>query len=65
MAPLLRRTWSPCGQTPVFRQRSAAHQKVSAIAALCLSPTGERFHFFFRLHPQANITAALVLDFLR
>lgn len=65
MAPFLRRTWSMAGQTPIFRQRTATHQKVSASAALCVSPRGDRLRLFFRLHPQANITAVLVRDFLR
>ncbi len=33
MAPLVRRSWSVRGQTPVLRQRGRCHQKVSAIAA--------------------------------
>jgi hypothetical protein len=32
MAPLVRRTWSPQGQTPVLPHRTRAHQKVSVIA---------------------------------
>lgn len=64
MAPWLRRTWSPRGQTPLLPQRTRSHQKVSAIAALCVSPWRDRVHLLFRLHPNANIRAALVVDFL-
>jgi len=65
MAPWLRRTWSLRGQPPVLLQRTRSHQKVSAVAALCVSPYREQVHLLFRLHPQANIHAALVVDFLR
>jgi transposase len=64
MAPWRRRTWSPKGQPPVLTQRTRSHQKVSAVAALCVSPYRDRVHLFFRLHPDANIQAALVVDFL-
>lgn len=65
MAPLVRRSWSPCGQTPVLRQRTRAHRKVSVIAALCVSPARDWVHLYFRLHPDANINAPLIVAFLR
>lgn len=65
MAPLVRRSWSPCGETPVFRQRTRAHQKVSMIAALCVPPTRDAVQLYFRLHPNANINAEAVIGFLR
>lgn len=65
MAPLVRRSWHPCGQTPVLHQRSRAHRKVSVIAALCITPARDRVHLYFRLHPDANINAALIVAFLR
>ena len=65
MAPLVRRTWSPQGQTPIFYQRTSSHKKVSVIAALCVAPGRAKLHFYFRLHPDANINAELVRDFLR
>ncbi len=64
MAPLVRRSWSVRGQTPVLRQRGRSHQKVSAIAAVCIPPTRDRLALYFRLHPQANINAQLAMDFL-
>lgn len=64
MAPLVRRSWSPRGQTPVLRQRGRSHQKVSAIAALCIPPTRDRIALYFRLHAQANINAERTLEFL-
>jgi len=65
MAPLTRRSWSPRGQTPVLYQRTRAHQKVSAIAALSISPHRHRLHLYFRLHPDVNINADLAIAFLR
>lgn len=65
MAPLVRRSWSPCGQTPVLHQRSRSHRKVSVIAALCVSPARDWVYLYFRLYPDANITAPLIVAFLR
>lgn len=64
MAPLTRRSWSPRGRTPVLYQRTRAHQKVSAIAALSISPHRHRRHLYFRLHSNVNINADLVIAFL-
>lgn len=65
MAPLVRRTWAPRGQTPVLYQRTRSHKKVSVIAALCVSPTKDHVQMFFRLHPNANIDATYAADFLK
>lgn len=65
MAPLVRRCWHPRGVTPVLEQRTRAHQKVSAIAAVCIPPTRDRVQLYFRLHPRANIDAVAVRAFLR
>ena len=64
MAPLVRRSWSLRGHTPVLRQRTRSHQKISALAALCISPRRARMSLYFRLHPDANVNTARVLDFL-
>ena len=64
MAPLVRRTWSPCGQTPILMQRTRHHQKVSMIAALLISPRRRRVRLCFRLHPSANVDAGKVRAFL-
>lgn len=64
MAPLVRRSWSLRGHTPVLRQRTRSHQKVSAIAALCISATRDRVTLYFRLLPDANANAECVMNFL-
>ena len=65
MAPLVRRTWSPCGQTPILHQRGRSLQKVSAIAALCVSPDRDRVRMYFRLYPDANIHGEEVIAFVQ
>jgi len=65
MAPLLRRTWSLRGQTPVVRHRTRHHQKISMMAVVCVAPRRERVRLFFRLHPDTNIHAGEVIAFLR
>jgi transposase len=64
MAPLVRRTWSVRGQTPLLRQRGRSHQKVSAIAAICIAPSRDKLSLYFRLHADANINAERAMDFL-
>lgn len=64
MAPLVRRSWSVRGHTPVLRQRGRCYQKVSAIAALCIAPTRDRIALYFRLHQDTNINAERAMNFL-
>jgi hypothetical protein len=65
MAPVVRRTWSPCGKTPWLYQKTRSHKKVSVIAALCIPPCRSYLRLFFRLHPDININAHLVVSFLK
>ena len=48
MAPLVRRTWAPRGQTPDFVQSSGrgSREKVSVAAALWLSPNRDRLGLY-------------------
>ena len=65
LAPLVRRSWAPCGQTPVLHQRGRHHKKVSAIAALCVSPQRDQVRLYFRLHPGKDVDTPLAIEFLR
>lgn len=65
MAPLVRRTWAPRGKTPILKQRARAHQKISAIAALALSPAYKRTNLYFRLFPLTSIRSFQIREFLR
>lgn len=65
MGPLVRRSGQPRGQTPVLLQRGRHLEKVSAIAALSVSPRRDRVRLYFRLHSNAEIGARQVIGFLR
>ncbi|WP_263416383.1 IS630 family transposase [Terriglobus albidus] len=65
LAPLVRRSWAPCGQTPVLYQRGRHHKKVSAIAALCVSPERDEVRLYFRLYPGGDVDSTRVINFLR
>jgi len=65
MAPLVRRSWAPRGQTPVLVQRTRSHQKVSVIAALCISPLRDCLRLYFRLHAGRNIRTDEIVAFLK
>ena len=65
LAPLVRRSWAPCGQTPVLYQRGRHHKKVSAIAALCVSPGRDQVRLYFRLHPGQEVDATRAITFLK
>jgi len=65
MAPLVRRSWSRRGCTPVLMQRGRSRRKVSVIGALVISPKRRRVRGYFRLHPEANLDGPLVLSFVK
>ena len=65
MLPTVRRTWAPKGQTPVLHHRTRSHKKVSTIGALTISPGRRRLGLYLHWHPDRNITATEVVDFLR
>jgi transposase len=65
MAPLIRRTWAPRGQTPALVVSRRSHEKVSGIGALVVSPGRRRITPYLALHPKKNVRGPEVLDFLR
>jgi hypothetical protein len=65
LLPLVRRTWSRRGQTPVLRHRGGNLKKVSAIAALCVSPDRRKVRLYFQLLVDANFNSVAVLGFLK
>ncbi len=65
LGPLVRRSWSRRGETPVLHQRGRYHPKVSVIGALAVSPLGDRVRFFFRLYRDQAIESVEVVEFLR
>jgi transposase len=48
LAPLVRRTWAPRGQTPVITV-AEPHGRISVIGAMTISPTRRRFGFYYHL----------------
>lgn len=64
MAPNVRRTWAPRGQTPILRQVTRSFKKVSAIAAVTVAPRRQRVGLYFSLHTR-NFNAHRIIAFLR
>jgi hypothetical protein len=64
MAPLVRRTWAPRGQTPKLEQCGAHRQKVSVAAALWLSPRRDRLGLYFQTLPNGYFDNWTVTAFL-
>lgn len=65
MAPLLRRTWGQRGVTPTIAVRARAHEKVSGIGALAVSPRRRRVTLALALRAKDNIRGPQVQAFLR
>jgi len=64
-SPLVRRTLAPRGQTPVLKTWGGHHQRVSATAALTISPRRHRLSVYFRTYPKAFVDQQRAADFLR
>lgn len=63
LQPVCRRTWAPCGQTPVLRQWDR-RDRLSTISALTVAPHRRRFGLYWAQH-RHNIRTAEVLAFLQ
>jgi transposase len=64
MAPLVRRTWAPRGQTPKLVQKCGTREKVSVLGALCLSPGRDRLDLYFQTLVNGYFDNGTVADFL-
>jgi transposase len=64
MAPLVRRTWAPRGQTPVLRERRRHHRRVSTIGAVTISPLRRKLNWYLQFHADRSIRQAEVIAFL-
>lgn len=62
LQPVRRRTWAPTGKTPV-QNAWDRHDRLSAMAALTVSPQRRRLGYYFSLWPH-NITAEELVRFL-
>ena len=63
LQPVVRRTWSPRGQTPIHYSWDR-HDRLSVISGLSVSPVRRRVGLYFRCH-RHNIRHADVCDFFR
>lgn len=61
---MLRRSQAPRGHTPLCEQPGGHRDKVSAIAALSLSPVRQHLGLYFQTFPYAYVTAPAAADFL-
>ena len=64
MGPLLRRTWSPRGQTPSIGQQGAHRKKVSVAAAVWLSPRRDRLGLYYHTLPDGYFDNWYVTAFI-
>ncbi len=62
LEPVVRRTWSPKGQTPM-QYRWDRHDRLSVIMGITLSPVRQRLGLYFRIHCQ-NILYEHVIAFV-
>ena len=63
--PLVRRSWSKIGQTPVIAGDGGQRKKVSVIAGLSVSPVTQRLGLYFATEADGFFTADKVVPFLR
>ena len=64
MAPLLRRSQSPRGHTPLCEQPGGHRHRVSTLAALSLSPQRHHLGLYFQTFPYGYVTAPAAAAFL-
>lgn len=63
--PTVRRSFAPCGRTPILRSWDR-HDRISAISAVTVSPKRKRLGLYFRLLPDGtNAHGEDTVDFLR
>lgn len=65
MAPLVRRTQAPRGQTPVLKQKGSHRDRVSVIAALSYPPVRSCPTLYFQTLPRTYVNGERAAVFLR
>jgi transposase len=63
--PLVRRSWSIIGQTPLLEASGKHRQRVSVIGAVTVSPVAQRLGFYFAADPKEYFSPEKVVKFLR
>ena len=64
MSPTVRKTWSPCGKTPILKHKTRSHRKISAIGAISIRHSGRNPRVTFRLLEGKNMRSAECVQFL-
>ena len=64
MSPIVRRTWSPCGKTPVLKHKTRSLKKISAIGAVTVRHSGRNPRIMFRLLQGRNASSVEFIAFL-
>lgn len=64
LSPVVRKTWSPRGETPVLKTKTRSHKKISAIGGLTTTAQGRKQGLVFRLHRGKNVGATECVAFL-
>lgn len=62
---MVRRTWGLRGQTPVLRQRTRHHRKISTIGGISISPHRRHLGWYLHFHTDESIRQHQVVAFLR
>lgn len=65
LAPLVRRSLAPKGQTPILKHRAKQRDKVSLIAGLTLSPKKQRLGLYFSSLANDHFDSVAVAWFVR
>ena len=64
MNPSIKKTWAPCGQTPVVVYRNRHHRKVSVLGALAYQPRHDTIEVICDFHPDAYVRSGQAVAFL-
>jgi len=65
MSPLVRRTLAPSGKTPILKTKAAHRERVSATAALTVSPQRHRLGLYWQTYPRQFVNGTRAAEFLR
>ncbi len=63
--PIIRRSWSPRGQTPIIKISNSRHDRISVIGALTISLETKQFGWLFHLsQDNTNFLGKTIVPFL-
>ena len=65
MSPVVRRTWSPLGKTPVLKHKTRSYKKISAIGGVSIRYSGKTPRIMFRLLAGRNAGSNEFIAFLK